>query len=123
MEVGSLDPAPFALSAYYDRLDHPPRGREGGLPGAAGRVRLASGKVLRGKGMQTVPLKDNVIIEMPGGGGLGNPRRREIAVVADDVRQGFISADAARRDYGVAVNDDGSVDEAETAKLRTIAAE
>jgi N-methylhydantoinase B len=123
MEVGSLDPAPFALSAYYDRLDHPPRGREGGLPGAAGRVRLASGKVLRGKGMQTVPLKDNVIIEMPGGGGLGNPRRREIAAVADDVRQGFISADAARRDYGVAVNDDGSVDEAETAKLRAIAAE
>jgi N-methylhydantoinase B len=86
-------------------------------------VRLASGKVLRGKGMQTVPLKDNVIIEMPGGGGLGNPRRRNIAAVADDVRQGFISADAARRDYGVAVNDDGSVDEAETAKLRAIAAE
>jgi N-methylhydantoinase B len=39
------------------------------------------------------------------------------------VRQGFISSEAARRDYGVAVNDDGTVDEAETAKLRAIAAE
>jgi N-methylhydantoinase B len=70
-----------------------------------------------------VPKDDRVIIAMPGGGGLGNPRRRDIAAVADDVRQGFISAEAARRDYGVAVNDDGTVDEATTAKLRAMAAE
>jgi N-methylhydantoinase B len=123
MEVANLDPAPFALSAYYDRIDHPPRGRDGGQNGAAGQVRLASGKVLRGKGQQTVPLDDRVIIEMPGGGGLGNPRRRPVAVVASDVKLGFISAEAARRDYGVAVNDDGTVDQAETAKLRAVAAE
>ena len=123
MEVSTLDTAPFAISAYYDRIDHPPRGREGGQAGAAGAVTLASGQVLRGKGQQTVPKDDRVIIAMPGGGGLGNPRRRDIAAVADDVRQGFISAEAARRDYGVAVNDDGTVDEATTAKLRAMAAE
>ena len=103
MEVGTLDTAPFAISAYYDRIDHPPRGRDGGQDGAAGAVDPASGTSLRGKGQQTVPQKDRVIIAMPGGGGLGNPRRRAVAVVADDVRQGFISAEAARRDYGVAV--------------------
>ena len=70
-----------------------------------------------------MPKDDRVIIEMPGGGGLGNPRRRPATVVASDVQLGFISAEAARRDYGVAVNDDGSVDQAETAKLRAIAAE
>ena len=91
--------------------------------GIAGSLTLSSGKVLRGKGLQTVPSKDRVIIAMPGGGGLGNPRKRPAAVVAEDVRQGFISSEAARRDYGVAVNDDGTVDEAETAKLRAIAAE
>jgi N-methylhydantoinase B len=123
MEVGTLDKAPFALSAYYDRIDHPARGREGGQNGAAGAVTLSSGRVLRGKGLQTVTPKDRVIIAMPGGGGLGNPRRRPTAAVADDVRQGFISPDAARRDYGVAVNDDGTVDETETAKLRALAAE
>jgi N-methylhydantoinase B len=123
MEVGTLDKAPFAISAYYDRIDHPPRGREGGHEGAAGVVTLSSGKKLRGKGQQTVPQTERVIIEMPGGGGLGNPRRREVAAVADDVRQGFISAKAARRDYGVAVNDDGSVDQTETDKLRALAAE
>ena len=66
---------------------------------------------------------ERVVIEMPGGGGLGNPRRRPAGVVARDVREGFISAAAARRDYGVAVGDDGSLDDAETAKLRALAAE
>jgi N-methylhydantoinase B len=123
MEVSSLDNAPFSLSAYYDRIDHPPRGRNGGHNGAAGILSLGSGKKLRGMGVQTVPKNDRVVIRMPGGGGLGNPRKRPATSVADDVRLGFISADAAKRDYGVAVNDDGSIDEAETAKLRAIAAE
>ena len=123
MEVSTLDTAPFAISAYYDRVDHPPRGRDGGLNGMAGKVELDSGAKLRGMGQQTVPQKDRLIISMPGGGGLGNPRKRAASVVAEDVRQGFISSEAARRDYGVAVNDDFSVDERETAKLRAVAAE
>jgi N-methylhydantoinase B len=123
MEVSTLDTAPFAISAYYDRVDHPPRGRDGGHDGMAGRVELDSGVKLRGMGQQTVPKKSRLIISMPGGGGLGNPRKRPAATVAEDVRQGFISSDAARRDYGVAVNDDFSVNETETAKLRQMAAE
>ena len=123
MEVQTLDKAPFAISAYYDRVDHPPRGRDGGQNGMAGKVTLDDGTKLRGMGPQTVPQKSRLIISMPGGGGLGNPRKRAASVVAEDVRQGFISSEAARRDYGVAVNDDFSVDEAETAKLRQMAAE
>jgi N-methylhydantoinase B len=119
MEVSSLDPAPFTLSAYYDRIDHPPRGREGGKEGGAGRVSLASGKMLRGKGQQTVPKGDRVIISMPGGGGLGDPRQRDIAAVADDVRLGLVTPDAARQDYGVVIATDGTVDRAATAMLRT----
>jgi N-methylhydantoinase B len=123
MEVGTLDKAPFAISAYYDRIDHPARGREGGHSGAAGTLTLASGPKLRGKGQQTVAQNDRVIISMPGGGGLGDPRRRDVAAVVQDVREGFISAEAARRDYGVAVANDGTVDSAETTKLRALAAE
>ena len=98
-------------------------GRDGGHNGANGILSLGSGKKLRGMGVQTVPKDDRVVIRMPGGGGLGNPRRRPARVVAEDVRLGFISAEAAKRDYGVAVNDDGTVNEAETTKLRQIAAE
>jgi N-methylhydantoinase B len=122
MEVGNLDPAPFALSAYYDRIDHPPRGREAGKDGAAGDVSLASGRKLRGKGQQTVPGGDRVIITMPGGGGLGHPWKRDVAAVADDVRLGLVSPEAARRDYGTVVASDGTIDAAATAVLRAAAA-
>ena len=123
MEVGTLDDAPFAISAYYDRIDHPPRGRQGGHNGMAGTLTLQSGGKLRGMGQQTIGKTDRVIISAPGGGGLGNPRKRAIESVAQDVREGFISAEAAKRDYGVAVGADGSVDAAETQKLRALAAE
>src|SRR5262249_26256536 len=91
MEGGTLDDAPFAIAAYYDRIDQPPRGRDGGQSGMAGRVALESGHKLRGMGQQTVPKGEKLIISMPGGGGLGNPRKRPSLAVAEDVRQGFIS--------------------------------
>src|SRR6202521_2409152 len=118
MEVSSLDPAPFTLSAYYDRIEHPPRGREGGHDGAAGEVHLASGKKLRGKGQHTVPTGDRIIINMPGGGGLGDPAQRDIAAVAADVRLGLVTPEAARGAYRVVVAADGTVDPQATAALR-----
>ena len=43
---------------------------------------------------------DEVLIDSPGGGGYGDPHERDRALVGADVRQGFVSAVAARRDYG-----------------------
>jgi N-methylhydantoinase B len=118
MEVSCLDDAPYVLSAYYDRIDYPPRGRDGGKAGAAGQVHLASGRKLRGKGQQTIPKGERVIIAMPGGGGLGDPRQRDAAAVARDVRLGLVSVEAARRDYAVALAPDGTLDCDATAALR-----
>ena len=42
----------------------------------------------------------------PGGGGYGNPRERDPEAVLRDVRDGFVSIEGARRDYGVAVTGD-----------------
>jgi N-methylhydantoinase B len=54
-----------------------------------------------------------------GGGGWGDPFRRDPARVADDVRNGFVSVEAARSAYGVALDPQSNiVDEAETATLR-----
>ena len=44
---------------------------------------------------------DEVLIDSAGGGGFGDPRRREPARVAEDVEQGFVSEPAARGIYGV----------------------
>jgi N-methylhydantoinase B len=41
-------------------------------------------------------------LETPGGGGFGDPRRRDPARVARDLAMGYVSPAAARRDYGAA---------------------
>ena len=57
--------------------------------------------------------------EAGGGGGYGDPFLRPAAKVAQDVRNGIMSAEMARRDYGVVVDDKKfEVDEAETERLR-----
>ncbi|HUC66169.1 MAG TPA: hydantoinase B/oxoprolinase family protein [Stellaceae bacterium] len=110
MEVVSLDDAPFGVSANYDRIDFPPRGRDGGANGAAGVLRLGSGARLRGKGQQTVPKGGMLVIEMPGGGGLGDPMNRDPLRVLEDVKLGMVSRDAAAAQYGVVIGEDLAVD-------------
>ncbi len=73
IEIMHAQGAPFGVFCLFDRIEHPARGRAGGKPGQAGRVTLASGKKLRGKGKQIVPAGDRLIMELPGGGGLGEP--------------------------------------------------
>ena len=119
MELSLLENAPFAFSALFDRIDHPPRGRDSGSDGAVGAIRLASGKRLEGKGTQTIPSGERVVIEMPGGGGLGAAMLRDPTDVAADVRAGLVSTEAARALYGVALAVDGTPDPAATAALRS----
>ncbi len=104
MEIGSTEGAPFALSSMFDRAYHPARGRDGGRPGAAGRVSLSSGKVLPPKGRTLVSSGERVILEMPGGGGRGKPEERKISMIQEDLKNGFISVEKAKSDYGVAVS-------------------
>ncbi len=100
MEIAHADGRPFAISSMFDRVIHPPRGRNGGAVGQAGRVYLKSGPKLQGKGRQTIPAGDSVVLEMPGGGGLGDPGQRDRSRLAIDVRDGFVSAEQARALYG-----------------------
>jgi N-methylhydantoinase B/oxoprolinase/acetone carboxylase alpha subunit len=65
---------------------------------------------------------DQILLRSPGGGGYGPASEREAALVLDDVRQGLISAEAAREAYGVVVQASASgymLDEAATAALRS----
>jgi N-methylhydantoinase B len=118
MEAIHLDNVPFMISANYDRVDFAPRGRSGGKDGANGVVRMGDGTRLRGKGQQTIPAGASYVMEQPGGGGLGDPFKRDPARVAADVRAGMVSVAAARREYGVVVDAEGIIDVAATAALR-----
>jgi N-methylhydantoinase B len=118
MEVVTLDDAAFAISANYDRVVYPARGRNGGKDGKPGVLSLGSGAMLKSKGQQTIPKTEAVIIEMPGGGGLGDPFERDPIKVAEDVDLGLVSREAAERDYGVMLHDDHTIDRDATAVRR-----
>ncbi|MGE0223731.1 MAG: hydantoinase B/oxoprolinase family protein [Acetobacteraceae bacterium] len=103
MEVGSREDAAFGIFARFERVKYPARGRHGGGPGGAGRLSLGSGKELPAKGLSVVPPGDRLIVEMPGGGGMGPAADRDPEAVRRDVRMGYLSAAAAEREYGVTV--------------------
>ena len=90
MEIGAKGDAEFACNAIFDRVAHAPKGRDGGGDGAAGRVYLKSGPVLRTKGYQMIPAGDRLMLELPGGGGMGPAAERDPTLAARDVRDGLI---------------------------------
>ena len=62
---------------------------------------------------------DRIRLELPGGGGYGDPREREPATVLEDVLNGYVSVEAARTIYGVAIDlRTRTVDLEATARLR-----
>ena len=100
IEVGNTEEHPFTVSAAtFDRMRNPPRGRDGGRPGRSGTARLASGARFDDKAVHTVPAGDRLIVELPGGGGLGNPRRRNPDRIRADLEAGYVSPEGAKRDY------------------------
>jgi N-methylhydantoinase B len=118
MEIGTKGELEFAVNATFDRVANAPKGREGGKDGAAGMVHLKSGTVLRTKGFQVIPDGERLVLELPGGAGMGDPTERDPSLVARDVRDGLVSAEVARGVYKVAVDADGRLDAAGTATLR-----
>ena len=101
MEVGAMEGHEFDFQAMFDRVDHPARGRQGGANGAATLIGQDDGTKMRGKGKQFVAHGRRVMLAFPGGAGYGNARDRDPALVKRDLSRGYISADAAKRDYGL----------------------
>ena len=117
-------------------------GLSGGYPGNSGRE-----TIIRSSGLQEMLAKGRIpsaidqldgtaeicpcygrtylapgdVFEMhwQGGGGYGDPLFREPDAVAKDVRDGYVSADAARELYGVVLDDAVEVDTSATDARRT----
>ncbi len=91
IEIGPADGYQFEFSAMFDRVANPARGRAGGKDGAAGKVYLDDGSPFATKGKQTVAADRRLIMELPGGGGFGDPAERAPEAIANDKAQGYIA--------------------------------
>jgi N-methylhydantoinase B len=92
--------APVRLSLLSDRRDHPPLGVQGGAPGAPSVIRFADGTMPHPKSRTTIPPGTRLHMVYAGGGGYGDPKRRDPAALASDLRDGYVTAAAARTEYG-----------------------
>jgi N-methylhydantoinase B len=106
----------------------PPWGLDGGQPGEIATIALQQpgGAPEAVQIVTAYPLRagGEATFHTAGGGGWGDPFRRDPALVAADVRDGYVSAAAARAAYGVIVDPTtGAVDAAATAALRAAHAE
>jgi N-methylhydantoinase B len=122
------DLTPLAHEAYLmalsDRNVDPPWGVDGGRAAEPCTVVIDPG----GERHETIrkcqarPIAPGTVISLRagGGGGYGDPFERDPALVAKDVRAGYVSIEAARRDYGVVLDAQSfSVDEEATWRTRS----
>lgn len=112
MEVAAAAGHEFDFSAMFDRVDHPARGRQGGLDGAPTTIARDDGAAMKGKGKQFVPAGRRVMLAFPGGAGYGPPRQRDPELVRKDLARGYISAQVAADVYGMSAADIAAVSEA-----------
>jgi len=101
MEVGAREGHEFDIQAMFDRVDHPARGRRGGMSGAPTTIAQDDGTPMNGKGKQFVPHGRKVMMAFPGGAGYGDPKERSPEQVKRDLARGYISAETATKDYGL----------------------
>ena len=91
------------FSRYGDRQKHSVPGAEGGGAGKPGRFILNPGSdnmPLKSKGVDALKKGDVVRIETPGGGGFGSASDRDVTALAADLRDGKITEDYIRREFG-----------------------
>jgi N-methylhydantoinase B len=88
-----------------ERTLTPPFGLAGGRPGGAMRLWLelpdGTRRPLNSKGALTIPAGGRLVMEAPGSGGYGPPAARDPELLREDLADGYVTAEAARRDYDI----------------------
>ena len=121
----------WSVSSIADRTVYPAPGLLGGQAGATGEVTLGDGTRLNAKALKDLKPDEVVHVNLPGGGGYGEPMKRDIEKVRWDVIEGYITPEAAEEKYAVVVRYNGKpgelvklpeswiIDQESTAKLRS----
>lgn len=116
--------SPFSVTTRIDRVHCKPWGLDGGGDAAG------NGIAIRKNGQWDAEMPNAKIfnvrlgrgdaykMQSGGGGGFGDPKEREVHLVAHDVAEGYVSRAVAWEVYGVEVDEAGNVDAAATAALR-----
>ena len=118
--------APIHFNSSIERMHCRPWGLAGGMEADGNLVNIRVDghwqPTPRNAKVMTARLKpgDAFVVRTGGGGGFGPPEQRPAGDVLFDVIEGYVSREAAARDYGVVLDASGTkVDEAATAARRS----
>jgi N-methylhydantoinase B len=96
---------PSQASVCCERTQSAPFGLAGGQPGAKARISLqapdGTARELVSKGGFIAPADACILFEVPGSGGYGPVEKRDRERIMQDVEDGYVSAEGAKRDYGI----------------------
>src|SRR5579872_5051327 len=88
----------------YDRAKFPPNGVAGGKPGSRSRFVIHLGadneQETPASGRYELSAGERFLLQSAGGGGYGDPRRRDRVALLRDIAEGYVSPEAAAREYG-----------------------
>ena len=88
----------------YDRAKHPSSGTEGGTDGRPSRFVITDADgtehEMPSSGRFELKAGQGFYLEKAGGGGFGDPKKRDRDAIARDIAEGYVTPEAARRDYG-----------------------
>nr|MBA2391990.1 hydantoinase B/oxoprolinase family protein [Ktedonobacteraceae bacterium] len=101
----------WGVSPLADRTRFPATGLDGGKDGAPGEFIVNENMRPQPKALFTLEPDAHVHLNLPGGGGYGDPFQRSPRLVLNDVINGYVSLAAAERDYGVVVHYLGTQDQ------------
>jgi N-methylhydantoinase B len=88
------------VASRMDRVTNAPQGLAGGGSGALAGIWRNGTEPFPPKGRGQLAPKETIVIHSPGGGGYGDPLKRDRASVDNDVREGLISTQDAETLYG-----------------------
>jgi N-methylhydantoinase B len=88
----------------FNKTRFPPKGVAGGQAGTKARfiVRVGTDQEYETPASARVEMKagERFLLQSAGGGGYGDPRQRDRAALKRDIAEGYVTKDAAPRDYG-----------------------
>ncbi len=89
----------LTVSCLAGRTEFPPEGVLGGRPGQARRIEI-DGQAVHPKGRYLLEPGRVLVTHEAGGGGYGDPTERAPSALLQDIAEGRVTSEGARRDYG-----------------------
>ena len=121
-EFGPIENSEMTVIFTSDGSINPAKGGRGGMPGDNAKAfkRTTDGKLIELPNCHQITIKhgETIVSYSAGGGGYGNPHRRDIERVAEDFNEGWISKERAKDAYGVIIDSNGIVNKEMTLALR-----